>query len=121
MEQPSDGLAIQGLIRPAFVEEHSEIQKHMSSNQSRSSDTSQVEKVVEDKLEDLGIINGQSNELGWSGDSSTISEEPEKKEISINGSSFYKLEIVKIQLITAHGHQVCKRLSCSLVFFSFFL
>ncbi|EOY23344.1 Pentatricopeptide repeat superfamily protein, putative isoform 5 [Theobroma cacao] len=105
MEQPSDGLAIQGLIRPAFVEEHSEIQKHMSSNQSRSSDTSQVEKVVEDKLEDLGIINGQSNELGWSGDSSTISEEPEKKEISINGSSFYKLEIVKIQLITAHGHQ----------------
>ncbi|EOY23341.1 Pentatricopeptide repeat superfamily protein, putative isoform 2 [Theobroma cacao] len=106
MEQPSDGLAIQGLIRPAFVEEHSEIQKHMSSNQSRSSDTSQVEKVVEDKLEDLGIINGQSNELGWSGDSSTISEEPEKKEISINGSSFYKLEIVKIQLITAHGHQL---------------
>ncbi|XP_021297557.1 uncharacterized protein At3g49140-like [Herrania umbratica] len=106
MEQPSDGLAIQGLLRPAFIEEHSEIQKHMSSNQSHSSDTSQVEKVVEDKLEDLGIINGQSSELGWSGDSSTISEEPEKNEISINGSSFYKLEMVKIQLITAHGHQI---------------
>ena len=116
MEQPSDGLAIQGLLRPAFIEEHSEIQKHMSTNQSRSSDTNQVEKVVQDKVEDLGIINGHGNELGSSGDSSTSSEESEKNEISINGSSFYKFEMIKIQLIAAHGHQVCKRLSCSLVF-----
>ncbi|XP_022736416.1 uncharacterized protein At3g49140-like isoform X2 [Durio zibethinus] len=104
MEQPSDGLAIQGLLRPAFIEEHSEIQKHMSANQSRSSDTNQVEKVVGDKIEELSIINGHRNELGSSGDSST-SEESEKNEISINGSSFYKLEMIKIQLITAHGHQ----------------
>ncbi|XWS61237.1 hypothetical protein CRYUN_Cryun07bG0108600 [Craigia yunnanensis] len=104
MEQPSDGLAIQGLLRPAFIEEHSEIQKHMSTNQSRSSDTNQVEKVVGDKV-DLSIINGHRNELGSSGDSSTTSEESEKNEISINGSSFYKLEMIKIQLITAHGHQ----------------
>ncbi|KAE8729957.1 hypothetical protein F3Y22_tig00003041pilonHSYRG00335 [Hibiscus syriacus] len=39
MEQPSDGLAIQGLLRPAFTDEHSEIQKHISINQSPGSDT----------------------------------------------------------------------------------
>ncbi|XVF12559.1 hypothetical protein REPUB_Repub08aG0129100 [Reevesia pubescens] len=108
MEQPSDGLAIQGLLRPAFIEEQSEIQKHMSTDQSRSSDTNQVEEVVGNKVEDLGIINGQRSELGSSGDSST--SESGKNELSINGSSFYKLEMIKIQLITAHGHQVCKRL-----------
>ncbi|OMO66878.1 FMN-binding split barrel [Corchorus olitorius] len=104
MEQPTDGLAIQGLLRPAFIEERSEIQKHMSTNQSRSSDTNQVEKVVKDKVEDLGTINGHRNELVSSGDGST-SQESEKNEISINGSLFYKLEMVKIQLVTAHGHQ----------------
>ncbi|XWS48485.1 hypothetical protein CRYUN_Cryun13aG0081500 [Craigia yunnanensis] len=102
MEQPSDGLAIQGLLRPAFIEEYSEIQKHISTNQCRSSDTNQVEKVVGDKVEDLGIINGHRNELGSSGDGSTSSEESEKNEISISGSLFYKLKMIKIQLITAH-------------------
>ncbi|XVE58461.1 hypothetical protein DITRI_Ditri04bG0171300 [Diplodiscus trichospermus] len=105
MEQPSDGLAIQGLLRPAFIEEHSEIQKLLSTNQSHNSDTNHVEKVVGDKVEDLSIINGHRKELGSSGDGSTTSEESEKNEISINGSLFYKLEMIKIQLITAHGHQ----------------
>ncbi|TYI69014.1 hypothetical protein E1A91_D08G125400v1 [Gossypium mustelinum] len=104
MEQPSDGLAIQGLLRPAFIEEHSEIQKHISTNQSRSSDKHQVEKVVGDKIEDVSIINGHRNGLGSSKDNST-SEESEKNEISMNGSLFYKLQMSKIQLITAHGHQ----------------
>ncbi|GMJ13586.1 hypothetical protein like AT5G24060 [Hibiscus trionum] len=104
MEQPSDGLVIQGLLRPAFTEEHSEIQKRMSTDQSGDSDTSQAEKVEGYKVEDLGIINGRSNESELSGDNST-SEESEKNEISTNRSSFYKLEMIKIQLITAHGHQ----------------
>ncbi|PPR85364.1 hypothetical protein GOBAR_AA35329 [Gossypium barbadense] len=104
MEQPSDGLAIQGRLRPAFIEEHSEIQKHISTNQSRSSDKHQVEKVVGDKVEDVSIINGHRNGLGSSEDNST-SEESEKNEISMNGSLFYKLQMSKIQLITAHGHQ----------------
>ncbi|GMI75550.1 hypothetical protein like AT5G24060 [Hibiscus trionum] len=104
MEQPSDGLAIQGLLRPAFTDEHSEIQKHISTNQSCSCDTSLAEKFEGDKLEELGIINGHGNESELSGDSST-SEESEKNEISSNRSSFYKLEMIKIQLITAHGHQ----------------
>ncbi|KAA3473348.1 FMN-binding split barrel [Gossypium australe] len=104
MEQPSDGLAIQGLLRPALTEEHSEIQKHMSTNQSHGSDTNQAEKVVGDKVEDLGIINGYGNESELSRKSSS-SERSGKNEISTNGSSFYKLEMIKIQLITAHGHQ----------------
>lgn len=105
MEQPSDGLAIQGLLRPAFIEEHSEIQKLMSTNRSRSSDVNQAEKVLGNKVEDLGKINVHRNELGSLGESSTTSEESEKNEISLNGSSFYKLEMIKIQLITAHGQQ----------------
>ncbi|MBA0678109.1 hypothetical protein Goari_019471 [Gossypium aridum] len=104
MEQPSDGLAIQGLLRPALTEEHSEIQKYMSTNQSHGSDTNQAEKVVGDKVEDLGIINGYGNESELSRKSSS-SERSGKNEISTNGSSFYKLEMIKIQLITAHGHQ----------------
>ncbi|MBA0824746.1 hypothetical protein Goarm_021391 [Gossypium armourianum] len=104
MEQPSDGLAIQGLLRPALTEEHSEIQKHMSTNQSHGSDTNQAEKVVGDKVEDLGIINGYGNESELSRKSSS-SERSGKNEISTSWSSFYKLEMIKIQLITAHGHQ----------------
>ncbi|KAK8656088.1 hypothetical protein V6N13_108647 [Hibiscus sabdariffa] len=76
----------------------------MSTNQSRDSDTSQAEKVEGYKVEDLGIINGRRNESELSRDSST-SEESEKNEISTNKSSLYKLEMIKIQLITAHGYQ----------------
>ncbi|KAK9028313.1 hypothetical protein V6N11_068120 [Hibiscus sabdariffa] len=78
--------------------------KRMSTNQSRDSDTSQAEKVEGYKVEDLGIINGRRNESELSRDSST-SEESEKNEISTNKSSLYKLEMIKIQLITAHGYQ----------------
>ncbi|XP_038999539.1 uncharacterized protein At3g49140-like isoform X2 [Hibiscus syriacus] len=105
MEQPSDGLVIQGLLSPAFTEEHSEIQKHTSTNQSHDSATSQDAKVEGYKVEDLDIINGCRNESELSEDSLT-SEESEKNEISTNRSSFYKLEMIKIQLITAHGHQM---------------
>ncbi|KAJ6735342.1 CREG1 PROTEIN [Salix purpurea] len=72
MEQPPAGLAIQGLIRPAFMEEQSDIQRHMSVNQSRHAGTNQ---------------------------------ESEKDEATSSGTSFYKLEMIKIQLISAHGHQ----------------
>ncbi|XVF53523.1 hypothetical protein PTKIN_Ptkin05aG0105700 [Pterospermum kingtungense] len=48
MEQPSTGLAIQGLLRPTLIEEHSEIQKHISTNQSRSSETVQTDVELED-------------------------------------------------------------------------
>ncbi|KAJ6735341.1 CREG1 PROTEIN [Salix purpurea] len=49
MEQPPAGLAIQGLIRPAFMEEQSDIQRHMSVNQSRHAGTNQVGQSIEGK------------------------------------------------------------------------
>uniref|UniRef100_A0A5B6YK02 FMN-binding split barrel n=2 Tax=Davidia involucrata TaxID=16924 RepID=A0A5B6YK02_DAVIN len=105
MDQPPAGLAIQGLIRPAFIEEHSVIQKHMSNHQSSNADTTQVGKIVNDKVEDIGIINGHIHEPGPSQDSSIWAEELEKDENLRNGTSYYKLEMIKIQLISAHGHQ----------------
>lgn len=38
MDQPPAGLAIQGLLRPAFVEEHTIIQKHLSVHEPGTSD-----------------------------------------------------------------------------------
>lgn len=105
MEQPPAGLAIQGLLRPAFVEEHSVIHKHISDHKPSSNEPNQVGKVAEDKQEDLGIINGHRHNLESSRDKSDWPEELEKGESLENGISFYKLDIIKIQLISAHGHQ----------------
>ncbi|GLU24324.1 hypothetical protein SLE2022_402670 [Rubroshorea leprosula] len=108
MEQPPAGLAIQGLLRPALVEEHSDIQKYMSSNRSRIADKkiNELGKTVEDKVEDIDVISGNRHELGSTEHSSTASEESEHDEIPTNDTSFYKLEMIKVQLITEHGHQM---------------
>lgn len=103
MEEPPAGLVIQGLLRPALIEEHSDIQKHMSSHQSHNVD---VEKVEENKIEDLHIINGHRQELESSNDSSIQEKELNKEEVPRHGTTFYKLEVIKIQLILAHGSQV---------------
>ncbi|KDP22214.1 hypothetical protein JCGZ_26045 [Jatropha curcas] len=105
MEQPPAGLAIQGLIRPAFIEEHSDIQKHMSGNQSHQPDINEVGKKVEGQVEDVGGINGQKHVSGSSEDISTWAEDSEKNQVPRNGTSFYKIEMIKIRLISAHGHQ----------------
>ncbi|KAL5744706.1 hypothetical protein ACOSQ2_027822 [Xanthoceras sorbifolium] len=105
MEEAPAGLSIQGLLRPALTEEHSDIQKHMSSNQSRDADILQVGEIVENKLEDLHIINGQRHESESSNDSSIQAEESNKEDVPRDGTTFYKLEMIKIQLILAHGHQ----------------
>ncbi|CAI9767696.1 unnamed protein product [Fraxinus pennsylvanica] len=103
MEQPSAGLAIQGLLRPAFMEEHSIIQKHMSGHQSSNADVSQIAK--EQKPGGIVKINGHKHEKEPAQDIPTWSEELEKDESLRNGISFYKLEMIKIQLVSAHGHQ----------------
>lgn len=105
MDQPPAGLAIQGLLRPAFVEEHSVIHKHMSDHQSSNVEANQTGTIAEGEQEELGTINGHRHELGSSQDSSDWEEELEKDESPRNGTSFYKLEMIKIQLISAHGHQ----------------
>lgn len=66
MDQPSMGLAIQGVLRPAFVEEQSTIQKHMTGQ-------------LTEKLEKDGSLR--------------------------IGTSFYKLEMISIQLVSPYGSQ----------------
>ncbi|KAF5732391.1 hypothetical protein HS088_TW18G01085 [Tripterygium wilfordii] len=104
MEQPPAGLAIQGIIRPALIEEHSDIQKHMSGSHFCNPDINQV--GVDEKLDDVGAINGEKQESQPLKDGSFWSKESMKDEIPQNGISFYKLEMIKIQLISVHGHQV---------------
>lgn len=105
MNQPPAGIAIQGLLRPAFIEEQSVIQKHISSHQSSNANVNQVEKNSEDKAEDLEKINGHGQESGSSRDNSIQAEDIEKDYNMMNGFSFYKLEMIKILLISAHGLQ----------------
>ncbi|GFY84149.1 pentatricopeptide repeat (PPR) superfamily protein [Actinidia rufa] len=102
MDLPPAGIAIQGLLRPAFIEEHSVIQKHVSDSKSGTIDLNQVRQDDQEKLEDLGIINGHRQS---SKDSSISADELEKGETLGNGTSFYKLEMVKILLISAQGCQ----------------
>ncbi|KAK9143856.1 hypothetical protein Syun_013256 [Stephania yunnanensis] len=99
MDQPPAGLVVQGLLRPAFVDECSVIRKHVPDPQS-GDDSSQVGKVVDGNQEGLHI-NGQGNKLdskSSSKDGSIWAEEMEKDESLRTGSSFYKLEMIKIQL-----------------------
>ncbi|CAL0320481.1 unnamed protein product [Lupinus luteus] len=100
MEQPPACLAIQGLIRPAFIEEHSIIQKHPSASQSDNTDTSEP---IDIKGEDFGMINGHVHNLGSSGDTAAEMENTESSDNPINGTTFYKLEMTKIQVFSAHG------------------
>lgn len=104
MDQPPAGIAIQGLLRPAFIEEHSVIRKHISEHQSSNvADVNGAGNIVEG--EDQRIINGHGHEPGSPKDGKIWAEELEKDESLKSGTSFYKLEMVKVQLISAHGHQ----------------
>lgn len=100
MEQPSAGLAIQGLLRPAFIEEHSVIQKHKSSG----ADTNYISE--EQIQEAIFQINGHKPENETMQGSPNLAGELEKDEMLGNGALFYKLEMIKIQLVSSHGHPV---------------
>ncbi|KAM1368679.1 hypothetical protein ACFX13_002080 [Malus domestica] len=104
-EQAPASLAIQGLIRPALIEEHSVIQKHLSDHQSCNDGVDEVGRTVEDDLEDPVRINGHKS--GISKDSPASEEELENKEDETPGNrtTFYKLGMVKIQLFSSHGSQ----------------
>ena len=96
MEQPPTSVAIQGLLRPAFIEEHPVIQKRLSNQQGSNIDINQVGETVVGNSEDLDRINGHKFESESSQDSANMADELEKDEISTNGTAFYKLEIMKI-------------------------
>lgn len=104
MEQPPACVAIQGVIRPAFIEEHSTIQKHLSANQSSNTD---INKSIENKGENIGVINGHVHDSVSSRDNAAQQVENNGNgDIPFNETSFYKLEMIKIQVISAHGHPV---------------
>ncbi|XP_048325613.1 uncharacterized protein At3g49140 isoform X2 [Ziziphus jujuba] len=105
MEQPPASLAIQGLIRPAFIEEHSVIRKHLSDHKNSNLDGNQVGENVEDNIEELDRINGHKTEAGSSEDSSNWAEDLEQSEIPTNGATFYKLEMIRLQLFSSNGNQ----------------
>lgn len=104
MEQPSAGLSIHGLIRPAFIEEHSVIQKQISGPESLDVDTKHI--AAEQLQEGVMQINGHSHEKDVAQENPSWAEDLEKDVNQGNGFAFYKLEMVKIQLISARGLQV---------------
>ncbi|XP_004308044.1 PREDICTED: uncharacterized protein At3g49140 [Fragaria vesca subsp. vesca] len=102
-EQAPASLVIQGLLRPAYIDEHTVIKKHFSDHE-LNNDEKQVERTVEAHSEEPDKING--HESGSLEGSPLQAEESdnEKGETPKNGTTFYKLEIVKIQLFSSHGH-----------------
>ncbi|XP_068661926.1 uncharacterized protein At3g49140-like [Aristolochia californica] len=92
MDQPSTAVAIQGLLRPAFIEEQSIIREYIKRNQSHDGCKRQYEL--------------DSNTKTSSKDGTIQGEEFGKEESHLTGSSFYKLEMTKIQLVSAYGSQI---------------
>ncbi|KAK4436268.1 hypothetical protein Salat_0790500 [Sesamum alatum] len=103
MDQPSTGLALQGLLRPAFVEEHSVIQKHTSGTECNDIDANHIagKQIQEGVLQ----INGQGKEKELAQGNVSRAEELEKDETLGNGYVFYELEMIKIELISPLGDQ----------------
>ncbi|XP_011084464.1 uncharacterized protein At3g49140 isoform X2 [Sesamum indicum] len=102
MDQRSTGLAVQGLLRPAFVEEHSVIQKHASDTESSDINTNHV---AGKQIQGILRINGHEKEKELAQGNVSRAEELEKDETLGNGYVFYELEMIKIQLISSHGDQ----------------
>lgn len=104
MEPPPVGVVLQGLLTPTLLEEKLVIQKLLSGRSSRD-DINNRENPLDEKLGDPAT-NGPSQELISCGEGSTNAQELENDENLKNRTSFYKLEIIKIQLLSVHGHPV---------------
>lgn len=102
MEQPAAGLAIQGLLRPAFIEEHSVIQKQISGPEFYDVGADHNDQQFQGHVQ----INGQTHDEDEAQENPNRAENLEKDENVGNGFAFYKLEMIKIQLVSALGHQV---------------
>ncbi|XP_026443972.1 uncharacterized protein At3g49140-like [Papaver somniferum] len=103
MDQPPAGLAISGLLRPSFFEENSALRKQLPEKDSDKVDT-KVGTAKGDSKDT--IINGQQ-------DKSSLKDSPEdgsdREDQSVKDeiprSSFYMLEMAKIQLVSSDGNQ----------------
>ncbi|CAH2064740.1 unnamed protein product [Thlaspi arvense] len=87
MDQPSAGLAIQGLLSHILVEDYSDIQKKLADSKSTSTNGNKDAENLQEKIEDINKADG---------------DEFEKTRKVV---AFYKLEMIRIQLITAQGDQ----------------
>ncbi|CAI8593717.1 unnamed protein product [Vicia faba] len=103
MQQPPACVVFQGVLRPAFIEENSPIQKHLSANQSSDAE---ISKVTENKEESIGAINGHELNTESSEDNASQQVEDGNSDIPSDETSFYRLEMVKIQVFSAHGHPI---------------
>ncbi|XP_022984669.1 uncharacterized protein At3g49140-like [Cucurbita maxima] len=102
MEEPPATLLIQGFLRPAFSEEHTVIQRHLSSRHSSNGDIHEAQKL-EDNLENRGRINHQGHESSSSKDGLNMVDGLAEN-IPVKDASFYRLEMIKVQLCTGHAH-----------------
>lgn len=82
MEQPSSFIVVQGLLRPAFIEEHTFVRKHPLGGNTSNGEMHHPGEVVEDNIEELD----KDNRL-------------------YSGTAFYKLEMINVQLVSAYGNQ----------------
>ncbi|CAH9110263.1 unnamed protein product [Cuscuta europaea] len=107
MEQSPVGLVIQGIVRPAFLEEHTLIQKQISDSRTIDADWSRIAESADCNETTIVPINIHRQNSGSDQDDPKCTEKLEKDENLGNGTSFYKLELVKIHFISSHGHQTC--------------
>lgn len=89
MDRPPSGLAIHGLLRPALVEENFVINEHTFDYQSKDE--------------------GKEHVLGSLQDIQNLEELQQNRSFE-NGNSYYELEMIKLQLISAHGQQASVQL-----------
>lgn len=82
MEQPSASIIIQGLLRPAFVEEQTFVRENQFGGNTINSEKNNIGEVVDDKTED-----------------------PDKDHSTNSHAVLYKLETINIQLVSAYGNQ----------------
>lgn len=102
MEQPASGLALHGLLKPAFIEEHSVIQKHVSGPDSVDADKNTV---TEEQMQEDVKINGHGHETEQEQED-RLAKESGKDDTVGNGFAYYKLETIRINLFSAQGRQV---------------
>ncbi|XP_020881670.1 uncharacterized protein At3g49140 [Arabidopsis lyrata subsp. lyrata] len=89
MDQPSAGLAIQGILSHILVEDYSDIQRKLADNNSTSTNRNKDAENLEEKLADISKACGEESDID--------SSQGEKERTVV---AFYKLEMIRIQLIT---------------------
>jgi len=109
MDCPSKGLAMLGLIRPAFMEEQSSVHKFLYDEKFPSTDIIDLDgRTKDEQVEEISINDDSDSEsqhqtsIADAHASVYVSDNDEGSEI---GTSLYKLEIIHIRLVSFYGNQ----------------